>query len=145
MEVLNKIEQRLNNIELSVVHSSPYIGHKNSQKRDAIVSEFEKALNLNSHFSQKWDASFVGDLFVVIADELVELKAKNIVIETTPDDSILVKSLLQSKSFYLELFLTDEDLQNHDAIINLYENQKHIFGTAGLAKIVFPKVHKFLS
>ncbi len=112
------------------------------RKNKEILSKFEAANKGNPVFFQKWDSVFVNDLFQSITFELSKFDFQNMVVETTIDDSILLKSDLQDVRFYTELFLVDEE-PSYDIVINLYKNQKHIFGTAGLIKNVFTKVNEF--
>lgn len=123
-----------------------YIVDENNinEKRAALLTQFETVRRANLLLSQNWDATFVNDLFKMMSNELVQLETQNIVIEATPDESVLVKSDIRGKRLYIELFLTDETPLNYDAVANLYENQKHIFGTAGSLEKVFEKVNKML-
>ena len=148
MEILNAISDRLKNVDNTVVRTEPkspppVLKNGNGQKQADILSKFENTTHKNTVFHQRWDSNFRNDLFKNIAIELIRLDAQHIVIETTLDESLLIKSDLQEKRLYIELFFIDEK-PSYDVVINIYSNQNHIFGTAGIAKTVFPKVHKFL-
>lgn len=108
----------------------------NIRKESEILAKFDKSWNENAEFVQKWDVSFVKDLFKIITSEIIQLDARNIVVEITPDESVMVKSDLQEKRLYIELFLTDEEPLNYDIVVNLFKNKNHLFGTAGSAQKV---------
>jgi hypothetical protein len=112
------------------------------RKNKEILSKFEAAIKDNPVFFQKWDSVYLNDLFQSITNELSKFDIQNVVVETTIDDSILIKCDLQDIRFYTELFLVEEE-PSYDIVINLYKNQKHIFGTVGLIKNVFTKVNEF--
>ncbi len=87
----------------------------------------------------------INVLFEAINKELAKIDIENVVVEKTLDNSILLKSDLHKMRFYLELFLIDEEpFLEYDIVINIYINQKHIFGTAGSVKKTFAEVKQFL-
>jgi hypothetical protein len=119
--------------------------NNNIRKRIEIRAKLDTAWKENTLFLQKWNFTFINNLFQAITIELANLGIQNIVVETTLDDSILIKSNFHDKRLYVELFLTeDETPLNYDIVINIYENQKHIFGTAGSVKNTFTKINQFL-
>lgn len=121
--------------------AATYIVDENNinQAHTRLLSKFETAWKANLDLSQKWDKNYMNNLFELITVKLIQLKAQNIVVETTSDESVLVKSEIEGKRLYIELFLTDDLPLNYDAVINIYENKKHVFGTAGSLKNVFDK------
>ena len=90
------------------------------------------------------DNAFIVTIFEDIAMELANLKTQNIVIENTLDNSLLIKSDLKDSRLYIELFFIDEE-PRYDVVVNLYKNQTHVFGTAGLTETVFTKFNQFLA
>ena len=100
--------------------------------------------NLTVDFFYLSDNDFIVTIFEDIATELANLRTQNIVMENTLDNSLLIKSDLKDSRLYIELFFIDEE-PRYDVVVNLYKNQTHVFGTAGLTETVFTKFNQFLA
>ena len=125
-------------------NSTLVVQENNKDKnRIALLTKLETAWKADKVLSQKWATSFINELFKAIVTEFIELNAQNFVVETTTDESVLIKSDVNEKRLYVELFLTGETPLNYDIVINVYKNQKHLFGTAGSIKNAFIKLQNF--
>jgi hypothetical protein len=148
MVILEK-EQVMNNISEmeSTANTEHSVGtkHKILSKSDEISSKLHEAW-VNAPFvkvkGKRWPIGSV--LFDHITLELAKIGIDNIVIESTIDNSLLLKSDLNEKRLYMELFVNDEAPDYYDIVINLFKNKTHIFGTAGSSQETFTKLNHFL-
>jgi hypothetical protein len=145
--VILEKEQVMNDISEmeSTANTEHSVGTKHEilSKSDEISSKLYKAW-INAPFvkGKQWRIS--GVLFDHITLELAKIGIDNIVIESTIDNSLLLKSDLNEKRLYMELFVNDEAPDYYDIVINLFKNKTHIFGTAGSSQETFTKLNHFL-
>ena len=155
MEITNAISERLktlNNTKRSTVQTTSYTPkRRNGEVKADILNKLISAFNPTVNFFYLLDNAFIvlDNAFIVtifedIATELANLRAQNIIIENTLDNSLLIKSDLKDSRLYIELFFIDEE-PRYDVVVNLYKNQNHVFGTAGLTGTVFTKFNQFLA
>ena len=149
MEITNAVSERLktlNNTKGSIVHTTSYVPKRrnNGEVKADILNKLISTFNLTVDFFYFSDNDFIVTIFEDIAMELANLKTQNIVIENTLDNSLLIKSDLKDSRLYIELFFIDEE-PRYDVVVNLYKNQTHVFGTAGLTETVFTKFNQFLA
>ena len=149
MEITNAVSERLktlNNTKGSIVHTTSYVPKRrnNGEVKADILNKLISTFNLTVDFFYLSDNDFIVTIFEDIATELANLRTQNIVMENTLDNSLLIKSDLKDSRLYIELFFIDEE-PRYDVVVNLYKNQTHVFGTAGLTETVFTKFNQFLA
>ena len=148
MEITNAVSERLktlNNTKRSTVQTTSYTPkRRNSEVKADILNKLISTFNPTVNFFYLLDNAFIVTIFEDIATELANLRTQNIVMENTLDNSLLIKSDLKDSRLYIELFFIDEE-PRYDVVVNLYKNQTHVFGTAGLTGTVFTKFNQFLA